>query len=88
MLATSIKKGDVMTDAHKQTIIAITKALLKRFNLVASDQTVVYHHWYDLTIGKRIMKEGTGNTKSCPGTDFFGGNRVEDFKVNLLPLLV
>ncbi|MCK9205483.1 MAG: N-acetylmuramoyl-L-alanine amidase [Salinivirgaceae bacterium] len=81
------KKGDAMTDAHKQTIIATTKALLQRFKLVASDQTVVYHHWYDLTTGKRIQTEGTGTTKTCPGSAFFGGNTVASFNANLLPLL-
>jgi hypothetical protein len=48
---------------------------------------VDYHHWYDLNTGKRIAKEGTGSTKTCPGTNFFGGNTVEAFKTGLLPLL-
>lgn len=81
------KGKDKMSVAQKDTIILITKILLKKFNLQASDQTVVYHHWYDLILGKRIKVEGTGNTKSCPGTNFFGGNKVEDFKKNFLPLL-
>ena len=80
-------KGDTMSEAHRATIIGITKSLLKRFDLVANEQTVVYHHWYDLNIGKRITKEGTGVTKSCPGTNFFGGNTVEAFKAGFLPLL-
>ncbi|MCS6823655.1 MAG: N-acetylmuramoyl-L-alanine amidase [Cytophagaceae bacterium] len=82
------KGGDNMTDAHRHTIIEMTKQLLKRFKLTACDQTVVYHHWYDLTLGKRIKKEGTGHTKSCPGTNFFGGNTVDDFNKNFLPLLL
>jgi hypothetical protein len=81
------KASDVMTEAQKNCIITVAKALLLRFKLVANDQTVVYHHWYDLTLGKRIVKEGTGATKSCPGTNFFGGNTVTDFNTNLLPLL-
>ncbi|HNW49605.1 MAG TPA: N-acetylmuramoyl-L-alanine amidase [Prolixibacteraceae bacterium] len=81
------KGKDVMADAHKQCIIAINKALLQRFKLVASDQSVVYHHWYDLTTGKRIQTEGSGNTKTCPGTAFFEGNTIVDFKAHLLPLL-
>ena len=78
---------DVMTTAHKSCIISITKSLLKKFNLRANDQTVVYHHWYDLSLGKRIFKEGTGTTKSCPGTNFFGGNTVQDFNANFIPNL-
>ena len=79
--------GDTMNPAQRATIISLTKALLSKFNLSANDQSVVYHHWYDLTLGKRITKEGTGSTKSCPGTAFFGGNTVADFNSNLLPLL-
>jgi hypothetical protein len=60
---------------------------LNRFSLTASDKSVVYHHWYDLTLGIRISEEGTGTTKSCPGTSFFGGNTIESFNSNFLPLL-
>jgi len=80
--------GDVMTQSQKDTIIAITKILLTTFNLIADDQSVVYHHWYDLTLGKRITREGTGTTKTCPGENFFGGNTVADFTNNFLPYLV
>jgi len=66
----------------------MTKTLLSKFKLQANENTVIYHHWYDLTIGKRITKEGNGNTKTCHGTNFFGGNTVADFKVNFLPLLL
>jgi len=78
---------DSMTEAQKQCIIAVTQSMLRRFSLTPSDQTVVYHHWYDLVTGRRIVKEGTGSTKSCPGTAFFGGNTVDAFNRGLLPLL-
>lgn len=80
-------EGDTMTTAHRNTILLITRTLLSKYKLAASDKTVVYHHWYDLVLGTRIKKEGTGTTKSCPGTNFFGGNTVEDFTANFLPLL-
>lgn len=80
--------GDLMIEAHKNTIIQITKVSLSRFNLIANDQTVVYHHWYDLNTGKRINKEGTGATKTCPGSNFFGGNTIADFNTKFLPLLI
>src|SRR5450759_1791698 len=78
---------DTMTPVHRDTIISINEALLANLNLTANDQSIVYHHWYDLTLGKRISEEGTGTTKSCPGTDFFGGNTINSFNSNFLPLL-
>jgi N-acetylmuramoyl-L-alanine amidase len=79
--------GDKMSEAHRATILQMNKLLLKRFKLQANDQTIVYHHWYDLTLGKRIAKEGTGNTKTCPGTNFFGGNTIAAANANFIPLL-
>ena len=81
------KAKDNMSNLQKECIIHITRSLLSRFKLAPSETTVVYHHWYDLNTGKRIAKEGTGSTKTCPGTNFFGGNTVEAFKTGLLPLL-
>jgi hypothetical protein len=81
------KGKDVFSQPHNKTVIEITRSLLALFKLHASENTVVYHHWYDLNTAKRITKEGTGTTKSCPGTAFFGGNTVENFKANLLSLL-
>jgi len=79
--------ADVLTPTHKNTLLEITRCLLVFFKLRANENTVVYHHWYDLHTGDRIDQEGDGTTKSCPGTAFFGGNTVADFKANLLPLL-
>jgi len=80
-------KKDSMSTQQKECIIHITRSLLAQFKLTPSETTVVYHHWYDLNTGKRIIKEGTGATKTCPGTNFFGGNTVDAFKSGLLPLL-
>lgn len=79
--------GDEMTDIHQNCILTISMILLTRFGLKPNDQSIVYHHWYDLNLGKRIVLEGTGSTKSCPGTNFFGGNTVDKFNANFLPLL-
>jgi len=81
------KGKDIMTPGQRNTIISVTKALLAKLNLTENDQSVVYHHWYDITLGKRILKEGSGSTKTCPGTNFFGGNTVESFRLNFQPLL-
>jgi hypothetical protein len=78
---------DIMTSMQSDTIISMIRALLTKLNLTAGNQTIVYHHWYDLTLGTRISEEGTGDTKSCPGNNFFGGNTVDSFNINFLPLL-
>jgi hypothetical protein len=81
------KGNDNLTPAQHDSIVLVIKTLLKKFALAASDQTVLYHHWYDLNTGKRITKEGTGVTKTCPGTAFFGGNTAEAFQAKMLPVL-
>ena len=68
--------NDAMSKAHRDTIIKINALLCKKFNLPIDTNSIVYHHWYDLTTGKRV-KDGSPNTKTCPGTNFFGGNTIE-----------
>jgi hypothetical protein len=78
--------SDAMTAAHRSTIIKVNSLLCKKFGLTPSTDSVVYHHWYDLTTGKRV-KDGSPNTKTCPGTNFFGGNTIEACAKNFIPLL-
>lgn len=52
--------GDVMTEEHKKTILFVTAALHFKFNLPVNTNTCVYHTWFA--------------SKSCPGTNYFGGN--------------
>jgi len=73
---------DKMAEEQKQTIIKLTAILLKKFNLKASPQSIVYHHWYDLDTGK--MTGGIGNTKTCPGSAFFKGNSIATFEHGFL----
>ncbi|MCG8576198.1 MAG: N-acetylmuramoyl-L-alanine amidase [Flavobacteriales bacterium] len=75
--------GDKMTAKHKSTILRMNALLCQKFSLKPNDKSLVYHHWYDLSTGKR--KNGKGSTKSCPGTNFFGGNTVEAAKENFIP---
>lgn len=75
--------GDVMRQEQRNAIIKITASLAKRFNIPVNTDRIVYHHWFDLGTGVRT--NGTGATKSCPGTGFFGGNNVADAQKNLLP---
>lgn len=76
---------DQMTDEHKETIVFLNAILCKRFSLLPSDETILYHHWFDLNTGKRT--NGSGSTKTCPGTAFFGGNTVEAANKNFIPLV-
>jgi SH3-like domain-containing protein len=75
--------GDAMTAAHADAILEANALLCKKFSLTPSSDTVVYHHWWDLNSGLRT--NGSGATKSCPGTNFFGGNKVADAEANFIP---
>jgi uncharacterized protein YgiM (DUF1202 family) len=76
---------DEMTDAQRETILLINAALCRKFNLTPSIDTIVYHHWFDLNTSQRTG--GSGVTKTCPGTAFFGGNKEEDARANFIPLI-
>ena len=75
--------GDVMNSAQQQAILRVTAALCKKYNIPVNTSKVVYHHWFNLSTGER--NNGTKNNKSCPGTRFFGGNKVEDCEREFLP---
>ena len=79
------KGGDTMTAEHRDTILRMTTALCKKFALSIDSNKIVYHHWYNLSTGER--NNGTKNNKSCPGTNFFGGNKIEDCEAHFLPLI-
>jgi len=76
---------DIMTPEHHETILMLNALLCRKFNLIPDKNSVVYHHWYDLKTGKRT--NGSGITKSCPGTAFFGGNTTESAELNFYPLI-
>ena len=77
--------GDVMSVLQKDAIVTVTALLCKRFNLPVNSNSIVYHHWFNLNSGER--NNGTKNNKSCPGTNFFGGNKVADCENIFLPLI-
>lgn len=77
------KGKDQMTEAHKNTIIHLNALLCATFGLEPDADSIVYHHWWDLKTAKR--KNGEGSTKSCPGTGFFGGNKVGDAMEHFIP---
>ena len=76
---------DVMTPEHRDCILKVFALLCRRFNLVPNSDTIQYHHWWDLNTGKRT--NGTGSTKTCPGTQFFCGNSVNSAETNFIPFV-
>jgi len=75
--------GDEMRAEQRDATIRVVAALCSRFRIPVNADQVVYHHWFDLSTGKRT--NGAGMTKSCPGTNFFGGNKVEDAVLHFFP---
>ncbi len=80
------KGKDKMDDRQKTSIIKVTAALVDKFGLGLNSKDIVYHHWFDLGDGKRTGGF-TGSVKSCPGSNFFKGNKEEHFEKHFLPLV-
>lgn len=78
--------ADEMSPLQRDALIRLTASLCRKFSISVSDEKIVYHHWFDTHTGKRDDGVGERN-KSCPGSNFFGGNTVEDFRQNFLPLV-
>jgi N-acetylmuramoyl-L-alanine amidase/Bacterial SH3 domain len=78
--------GDTMTGAQRESIIRGSAAIIKRFSIPVNTDKIVYHHWFDLSTGERT-DGNRGIVKTCPGTGFFGGNKVADAKRNFIPLI-
>lgn len=80
------KGGDVMNDAQKNAIVGTVRILLDKFNLNAEDH-VTYHAWW-ASDGREIGDYVKGHSvKTCPGTNFFGGNSLTSYHNNLMPLI-
>ena len=80
------KGGDVMTEAQKSAIVEFVKMLSDKFNLDVS-KDIVYHAWYTSS-GTAIGDYVSGkSSKTCPGTNFFGGNTAAAYQNNLKPLI-
>jgi hypothetical protein len=80
------KGGDAMTEAQKNAIAGAVKILLDKFNLKAIDD-VTYHAWWGAD-GREIGDYVKGaSVKTCPGTNFFGGNSLTAYRNNLQPLI-
>lgn len=79
------KGKDTMTAAQKNAVIGLFGELCKRFKITPSSSTIRYHAWF--TSGGSYLgdyKAGQSR-KTCPGTNFFGGNTMAKFNANFLP---
>lgn len=79
------KNANQMTDAQRHTIVQVTALLCRRFKIPVDTDHILYHHWFNLKTGER--NDGAGGNKSCPGSNFFGGNKVANCKANFIPLV-
>ena len=79
------KNKNTMTKQQKNAIIVLVQSLMKKFGLNAS--CIRYHAWY--TAGGIYLGDyyPSRSAKTCPGTNFFGGNTKSAFEKNLKPLL-
>lgn len=83
----NFEKGeDQMTQKQKDTIVRATAALLKKLGL-SPENNVVYHGWATAS-GTYLGTYIPGRScKTCPGTNFFGGNTRASYDKNLKPLI-
>ena len=80
------KNGDTMTEAQKNAIVAVCRILLDKFGLNAKTG-VTYHAWW--TSGGTFLDTYIAgrSCKTCPGTNFFGGNTRDAYENHLIPLI-
>ncbi len=82
------KRGDEMTAEHKKTIVYVNAVLNLKFGIMPNVNHNVYHHWYNLWAPYQRLTDTQNkrhSTKTCPGTNFFGGNRIQDAKKYFIP---
>ena len=65
--------SDIMTEEQKQSIILLNALLCKKFNIVPSTSTLIYHCWVQ--------------NKSCPGLKWFEGNTRTAAEKYFIPLI-
>lgn len=78
--------GDTMTAAQKNTIVRMYAAMCRRFG-ISPETGIRYHGWYDASGGWIGTYNSARSCKTCPGTNFFGGNTRASYDKNLKPLI-
>ncbi len=77
---------DAMDKKQKEAIVGVLKVLTKKFS-IEPKEGIIYHAWWT-SGGKNLGDYIKGQScKTCPGTNFFGGNTKKAFEENLLPLI-
>ncbi len=80
---------DVMTAEQRETIVYLTALLCMKFGLAPSIDTITYHHWWNLRTKQRVLDNALSyDVKTCPGTNFFGGNTTQNAVQSFYPLVV
>lgn len=79
--------GDSLSPEQRETIIHVYAALAERLGLPIDPAHIVYHAWYTPE-GRWLGDYQPGqSSKTCPGTNFFGGNTAGAARRNFLPLV-
>lgn len=81
------KGVDTMTSAQRTAVIELVGELCKRLDITPSENTMRYHAWFT-SGGSYLGGYVPGESgKTCPGTNFFGGNTMAAYKQNFLPAI-
>ena len=78
--------GDIMSVSQKNALVSVIKTLVHKFG-ISVENGVVYHCWWSAD-GKKIGDYNAAiSSKTCPGTNFFGGNTLAAYRKNLQKLI-
>ena len=78
--------GDTMAQKQKDTIVRMYAAMAKRFN-IDIETGIRFHGWYQYQGQYLGTYNSARSCKTCPGTNFFGGNTRASYDKNLKPLI-
>lgn len=82
---------DSMTQEQQNAIVKLVAVVADIFSVPLDSDHIVYHAWFNRETGKKFGLEEMNNSneffKSCPGSNFFGGNSIKSMEENFLPLV-
>ena len=81
------KGADKMSQEHKDAIVRVYASMCKKFGL-SPETDIVYHAWYTASGTYLGDYNKSKSAKTCPGTNFFGGNTRYAYNKNLKPLII
>ena len=80
------KGGDVMPAVMKNAIVRIYAAMANRFK-INPETGIRYHGWYTASGTYLGTYNSSRSCKTCPGTNWFGGNSRASYDANFKPLI-